>query len=98
MYDVINPDDIISGAKPHIKEIGPFVYREYRKKVRIKRKDNCSIQYAQYKRYHFDMEKTQELCRDCKAANQTYFTVVNAAYVGLQQLLREGYGTHFNSM
>ena len=92
IYHVINPDAIIGGAKPKISEIGPFVYRVYRKKVKIKRPDKCSIQYAQYKRYRFDLLKTQEMCKDCKHADQTYFTAINAAYVGLQQVLREGFG------
>ena len=93
MYHVNNPDDIITGSKPNISEIGPFVYSVYRRKVKIRKKGNCSIQYAQYKRYEFDVEKTRSLCKDCKPANQTYFTAINAAYVGLQQILREGYGT-----
>ena len=92
MYHVINPDEIVKGAKPNISEIGPFVYRVYRKKVKIKRPDKCSIQYAQYKRYRFDIMKTKEMCKECKHANQTYFTAINAAYVGLQQVLREGFG------
>ena len=100
MYHVINPDDIIEGVKPNISEIGPFVYRVYRKKVKIKRPDKCSIQYAQYKRYRFDLKKTKEMCEECQHANQTYFTAINAAYVGLQQVLREGFGRnlfhHFN--
>ena len=96
MYHVNNPDEIVDGSKPNITEIGPFVYRVYRKKVRIRKKDNCSIQYAQYKRYQFDAEKTRILCNECKSPNQTYFTVINAAYVGLQQILREGYGMSYS--
>ena len=93
MYHVNNPTDIISGSRPNITEIGPFVYRVYRRKVKMKQNDKCSIQYALYKRYQFDEEKTRELCKECKTANQTYFTTINAAYVGLQQTLRESFGT-----
>ena len=59
----------------------------------MKQNDKCSIQYALYKRYQFDEEKTRELCKECKTADQTYFTTINAAYVGLQQTLRESFGT-----
>ena len=59
----------------------------------MKQKDKCSIQYALYKRYKFNEEKTRELCKECKTADQTYFTAINAAYVGLQQTLRESFGT-----
>lgn len=38
------------------------------------------------------MLKTKEMCKECKHANQTYLTAINAAYVGLQQVLREGFG------
>ena len=93
MYHVNNPTDIISGSRPNISEIGPFVYRVYRRKVKVKQKDKCSIQYALYKRYQFNEEKTRELCKECKTADQTYFTAINAAYVGLQQTLRESFGT-----
>ena len=91
MYHVDNPDGIVNGSRPNLVELGPFVYRVFRKKVKIKR-SNCSIQYAQYKRYQFDTEKTNELCKNCKPPKSTYFTVINAAYVGLQQILREGFG------
>ena len=59
----------------------------------MKQNDKCSIQYALYKRYQFDEDKTRELCKECKSVHQTYFTTINAAYVGLQQTLRESFGT-----
>ena len=34
LWDVLNPDNITEGiAKPHLKERGPYAYREVRKKV-----------------------------------------------------------------
>ena len=62
----------------------------------MKQNGKCSIQYALYKRYQFDEEKTRELCKECKTADQTYFTTINAAYVGLQQTLRESFGTNLS--
>ena len=92
MFNVNNPEDIKKGAKPNISEIGPFVYEEYREKVEIETDGDCSIKYAQYKRYDFNMDKTRELCKDCLPADTQKITIINAAYVGMINLLKEAYG------
>ena len=93
MYHVTNPDDIVNGKKPRLEEIGPFVYRETREKKNINQSsDGCSIYAAQYKMYEFDQEKTDELCPSCGDARSKELTLINAAYVGILQFLREGFG------
>ena len=93
MYHVTNPDDIVNGKKPRLEEIGPFVYREKREKRNINQSsDGCSIYTAQYKMYEFDQEKTDELCPSCGDARSKELTLINAAYVGILQFLREGFG------
>merc|ERR1711936_404211 len=78
MWHVNNPDDIVNGSTPSFTEIGPFIYREVREKRNIETSaDGCSINAAQYKRYDFDMEKTQELCKPkelCGDAKSTHVT------------------------
>ena len=95
MWHVNNPDDIVNGSTPSFTEIGPFIYREVREKRNIETSaDGCSINAAQYKRYDFDMEKTQELCTPkelCGDARSTHVTIVNAAYVGMLQLIKDGF-------
>ena len=91
MYHVNNPNEIINGSRPSVTEIGPFVYKEYREKIEINSTDDCTIRFGQYKRYDFDMEKTKELCPDCASAKDTKITIINAAYVGMIQLIREGF-------
>ena len=90
MYHVNNPKEIIGGAKPNVTEVGPFVYREYREKRNIS-DDGCSITAAQYKLYEFDPVKTSKLCPTCGNANETTLTMINAAYVGILQSIREGF-------
>lgn len=92
MYHVVNPEDIKNGSKPILEEIGPFVYREKREKRDPELSpDGCSITTAQYKSYHFDPEKTNELCPSCGDARTTNVTLINAAYVGILQFIREGF-------
>ena len=93
MYHVENPDDVVNGARPNLTEIGPFVYRETREKKNISESpDGCSIKAAQYKAYEFDLDKTNELCGDvCGDARTRELTLINAAYVGILQFIREGF-------
>ena len=92
MYNVNNPEEIINGAKPNLSEVGPFVYREYREKENINSsEDGCTIKADQYKWYDFDMTKTKEMCPECSAASETTITIINAAYVGALQLIRDGF-------
>ena len=99
MYNVVNPDEIKNGSKPILEEIGPFVYRETREKKNISMSsDECSVTAAQYKSYEFDQAKTDELCPDCGDARNRTLTMINAAYVGILQFIREGFSKFFTVM
>ena len=68
------------------------MYREKREKQNISQSaDGCSITAAQYKMYEFDQEKTYEMCPTCGDARSRKLTLINAAYVGILQFIREGY-------
>ena len=99
MYNVTNPDEIIKGEKPILKEVGPFVYRETRQKQEVNQSsDGCSIKASQYKMYEFDAEKTKELCPDCGDARETSLKMINAAYVGILQFVREGFSKYYSKI
>ena len=36
VFNIENPDAIRQGGKPRVKEMGPFVYREYREKKNLR--------------------------------------------------------------
>jgi len=92
MFHVNNPEKIKRGAKPSVTEIGPFVYQEFREKRNVTESDDgCSVKAEQYKTYKFDPEKTRQLCPSCGDARTTKLTMINAAYVGILQFIREGF-------
>ena len=93
MFHVNNPEAIKNGLeKPNLTEIGPFVYQEFREKRNVNiSEDGCSIKAEQYKMYKFDLEKTRQLCPTCGDATTRNLTMINAAYVGTLQLIREGF-------
>lgn len=59
-FNVSNPDDVQRGAKPIVKEIGPYVYTQYRTKLDITRADDI-LSYYQYQHFEFDEEASAPL-------------------------------------
>ena len=52
VFNIENPDDIRRGGKPRVKEMGPFVYREYREKKNLRKIENeNAIEYGLNVRY-----------------------------------------------
>ena len=47
------------GAIPVVAEMGPYLYREVRRKENILEIDGEHLQYGLYMEYHFDFEKTK---------------------------------------
>ena len=59
-FNVTNPEEMKTGAKPIVNEIGHYVYRLVRKRKHITEVDRDLLQYATYEEYHFDSQKTYD--------------------------------------
>ena len=85
-FNVTNPEAIKSGAVPEVKEVGPYVYVETRRKEDVFEVGNDQINYAQYYAYSFDAEKSTEFgCDACKDTDE--IVVINPFVLILPQVL-----------
>ncbi|XP_065563268.1 platelet glycoprotein 4-like isoform X3 [Artemia franciscana] len=71
-FNVLNPDEVLSGGKPSLSEVGPFVYRQDRKKIIVNAETpDGTIIYKEIKYWFFDAEKSAPLKED------TVVTIIN---------------------
>ncbi|EFA02895.2 Sensory neuron membrane protein 1-like Protein [Tribolium castaneum] len=76
--NVTNVDDFQMGAKPTFREIGPYVYDEFREReVLAVSEDNDTVRYNQKKTYFFNREDSG--CR----TEEDVVTIINTAAVGI---------------
>lgn len=52
-FNVENPYNVSQGAKPVLRQVGPYTYREYREKENITFNSNNTVSYQQQKTYVF---------------------------------------------
>ncbi|XP_021564373.1 scavenger receptor class B member 1 [Carlito syrichta] len=57
-FDVLNPEDILKGGRPQVRERGPYVYREFRHKSNITFNDNDTVSFLEYRSYQFQPDKS----------------------------------------
>ncbi|KAM8797667.1 scavenger receptor class B member 1 [Eudromia elegans] len=55
-FEVMNPQEILQGAKPVVSQRGPYVYREFRHKANITFHDNGTVSFLEYRRLFFRPE------------------------------------------
>eukprot|EP00475_Leptophrys_vorax_P002772 TRINITY_DN1156_c0_g1_i1.p1 TRINITY_DN1156_c0_g1~~TRINITY_DN1156_c0_g1_i1.p1 ORF type:complete len:665 (+),score=194.05 TRINITY_DN1156_c0_g1_i1:59-1996(+) len=60
VWNVENPQEAANGSeKIRLREVGPYTFREYRKKINVTFSDDGNVvQYYQYQYYVFDQEKS----------------------------------------
>lgn len=62
LFNITNPDEVIKGGKPHVEDIGPYTYEQYRSKdVLFFNKTSLTVTYDDKKRYQFMPEKSPPL-------------------------------------
>lgn len=81
-FNVTNPDDVLAGRKPSVKELGPYTYRALWIKYNITFHDNGTMSYKETKQYFFD--------KSLSVGDETdQIVTVNVPYVTTAQLLKE---------
>merc|ERR1719348_928830 len=84
-FNVSNTEEVRAGtAKPQVNEVGPFIYREHRRKDDITTEDEL-ISFGSYIAYEFDAEETSAACPGC--TKETLVTVINPVMVIISDLL-----------
>nr|QUP79610.1 sensory neuron membrane protein 2 [Monochamus saltuarius] len=73
IFDVQNPDAILQGEKPVVKEAGPYVYKVYKWKSEVEWQAN-DISYHGYMRFEFDQQASG------KCAEEDMVTILNTPY------------------
>ncbi|XP_059532238.1 scavenger receptor class B member 1 isoform X1 [Myotis daubentonii] len=63
-FDVVNPNEVLQGQKPQVRERGPYVYREYRHKDNITFNDNDTVSFLEYRSFEFQPLKSSGLESD----------------------------------
>lgn len=63
-FDIVNPDEILKGEKPQVRERGPYVYREFRHKRNITFNDNDTVSYREYRNFQFQPDMSNGLESD----------------------------------
>ncbi|KAG5867177.1 hypothetical protein JTB14_030927 [Gonioctena quinquepunctata] len=83
LFDIQNPEEIVQGAKPVVRETGPFVYKVHKWNSDVEWDTSDDISYFSYKRYQFDEKASGIFTEDFKV------TIFNVAYYSLLQKVEE---------
>ncbi|XP_058137210.1 scavenger receptor class B member 1 isoform X1 [Dasypus novemcinctus] len=63
-FSIVNPSEILKGAKPQVEERGPYVYREFRQKRNITFNGNDTVSFLEYRTFRFEPAKSRGLESD----------------------------------
>ncbi|NXW40399.1 SCRB1 protein, partial [Nyctiprogne leucopyga] len=74
-FEVLNPKEVLQGAKPVLNERGPYVYREFRHKTNITFHDNDTVSFLEYRKVFFQPELSH-------SSEDEYIVVPNILMMG----------------
>ena len=57
-FSIDNPDEVVNGSRPHVTELGPYFYKETRRKEDLLEVDGDKLFYSTYMDYTFDAVST----------------------------------------
>ncbi|NXU56522.1 SCRB1 protein, partial [Turnix velox] len=75
LFEVLNPNEILQGAKPMVNQRGPYVYREYRYKTNITFHDNDTVSFLEYRNLFFQPDMSN-------GTEEDYIVVPNIMMMG----------------
>lgn len=53
LFNVLNPDEVLNGAKPDLQQVGPYVFTEQHHKSSLLWNTNETVTYRQIRTWHF---------------------------------------------
>ncbi|NXC19677.1 SCRB1 protein, partial [Corythaeola cristata] len=74
-FEVLNPNEVLQGAKPVLNQRGPYVYREIRYKTNITFHDNDTVSFLEYRRLYFQPDLSN-------GSEEEYIVVPNILMMG----------------
>nr|CAD7418555.1 unnamed protein product [Timema poppensis] len=64
MLNLTNPEEVRQGGQPILKEVGPYVYDEYRERVNIEKHEDGTISFQKKTSLFFNQEKSGDARQD----------------------------------
>ncbi|KAG8196569.1 hypothetical protein JTE90_003582 [Oedothorax gibbosus] len=91
LFNITNPEEVIAGGKPNVKDIGPFTYEQYRSKDVLSFNHTLkTVTYDDKKRYHFLPNKSAPL--DSRIYN------INLPLQGILMFAKKAAGSYSSSV
>ncbi|XP_062999893.1 scavenger receptor class B member 1 isoform X2 [Elgaria multicarinata webbii] len=81
-FEVVNPNDILKGAKPVVRQRGPYVYSERRYKDNITFHDNGTVSFLGWRELFFHPDKSN-------GSESDYVVVPNILVMGAAMMLED---------
>lgn len=62
LFNITNPEEVMKGEIPHLQEVGPYCFKEWKERVDQEEDDSAdTLTYTLLDRFHFDAEKSAPL-------------------------------------